>query len=247
MSIVVSNTTRSLPMPDQTVLPDSAIQRVSARCGTPHPFARLDPAKTALVVIDMQNGFMRADVGHACVPAAHDIVPAINRLADVLRQAGGAVFWVQNTSDEGSRQEWSVLEEMASPARRAARLRSMSPGQEGHAFWPGLDIREGDEIVPKYRYSAFIQGSSDIERRLRARGLDTVLIAGTATNVCCESSARDAMMRNFPTVMVSDANAAMTDQEHIGALVNFYLFFGDVLSSAEVEAGLKPLEGREVA
>ena len=89
-------------------------------------------------------------------------------------------------------------------------------------------------------YSAFIAGASDLEARLRAQGIDTVLIAGTLTNVCCESSARDAMMLNFRTVMVTDANAAMTDAEHNASLINFYLSFGDVLGTAEIEAGLVP-------
>jgi ureidoacrylate peracid hydrolase len=220
-------------------IPDSVLRRVVARCGTPHPFARLTPTRTALLVIDMQRGYMDAEVGHSCVPTAPGIVPAINRLAATLRETGGAVFWVQNASDEASRRDWSVLEEQASPARRAARIRSISPGTPGHAFWPGLDIRDGDGIVPKYRYSAFIPGASDLESRLCARGLDTLLIAGTLTNVCCESSARDAMMLNFRTIMLADANAAMTDAEHNAALINFYLAFGDVQTTAEAEAALR--------
>lgn len=220
-------------------IPDGVLRRVVARCGTPHPFARLIPARTALLVIDMQLGYMDAAVGHSCVPTAPGIVPAINRLAATLRETGGAVFWVQNASDETSRRDWSVLEEQASPARRAARIRSISPGTPGHAFWPGLDIQLADTIVPKYRYSAFIPGASDLEAQLRARGLDTLLIAGTLTNVCCESSARDAMMLNFRTVMLADANAAMTDAEHNASLINFYLAFGDVQTVAEAEAALR--------
>ncbi len=222
----------------KVVIPDHVVQRVIARCGTAHPYAVLRPARTALVVIDMQNGYMRADVGHSAVPTAAGIVPAINGLAATLRQAGGGVFWIQNATDERSRQEWSVLEHQASPARRAARIRSVSPGMPGHEFWPDLDIRSDDTIVPKFRYSAFIRGASNLEAILRERGFDTVLIAGTLTNVCCESSARDAMMLNFHTVMLSDANAAMTDAEHNASLISFYSYFGDVLSTTEAAAGL---------
>ncbi|WP_164867886.1 isochorismatase family protein [Rhodovarius crocodyli] len=220
-------------------IPPEIVARVVKRCGTPHPFATLDPARTALLVVDMQYGYISLEVGHSCVPTAAGIVPAINSLAATLRDAGGMVCWIQNASDEKSRIEWSVLEEQASPERRAARIRSISPGTPGHAFWDGLDIREGDEIVPKFRYSCFIRGASDLEDRLRARGIDTVLVTGTLTNVCCESTARDAMMLNFRTIMVSDANAAMTDAEHNASLINFYLSFGDVQSTAEVEAALK--------
>jgi ureidoacrylate peracid hydrolase len=213
--------------------------RVAARCGTPHPFARLDPQRTALVVIDMQNGFMREDLSHAFCAMAQHVVPAVNRLAAALRGAGGAVFWVQNTFDARCETEWSVMQEMATPEARARRAAAMSEGTEGHRLWPGLDIREGDAVVPKYRYSAFIQGASDLPERLRARGLDTVLIAGTVTNVCCESSARDAMMLNFRTVMVSDACAAVTDAEHAASLTAFHLQFGDVLTVAQCIAGFR--------
>jgi len=234
-------------MPHKIEIPPEIIARVVKRCGTPHPFAALDPARTALLVVDMQNGYMNAEVGHSCVPTAPDIVPVINGLAQALRQAGGAVYWIQNASDEKSRIEWSVLEEQASPERRAARIRSISPGTKGHEFWPDLDIRAEDEIVPKYRYSCFIRGASDLEQRLRARGIDTVLITGTLTNVCCESTARDAMMLNFRTIMVSDGNAAMTDAEHNASLINFYLFFGDVQSAAQIEAALRAGKPAKVA
>jgi len=114
----------------------------------------------------------------------------------------------------------------------------MSEGTVGHQLWPQLDVRIGEEIVPKKRYSAFIQGASDLPQRLRARGFDTVLITGTVTSVCCESSARDAMMLNFRTVMVSDGCAAMTDAEHAASLIAFYLQFGDVLTVDQCIAGL---------
>jgi ureidoacrylate peracid hydrolase len=220
------------------VIPDAIAARVTGRCGTPHPFARLDARRTALVVVDMQNGFMRADVAHALCPMAEHVVPAINRLAAGLRAAGGAVYWIQNTFDERCETEWSIMQEMATPEARARRAAAMSEGTIGNALWPLLDVRIGDEIIRKYRYSAFIQGGSDLPERLRARGLDAVLITGTVTNVCCESSARDAMMLNFRTVMVSDGCAAVTDAEHAASLLAFYLQFGDVLTVDECIAGL---------
>jgi ureidoacrylate peracid hydrolase len=229
-----------------TIPPDIAA-RVAARCGTPHPFARLDPQRTALVVIDMQNGFMRQDIVHAWCPMAEHVVPAINRLAGALREAGGAVFWIQNLFDASCETEWSIMQEMATPAARARRAAAMSEGTLGHELWPGLDVRDGDHVVKKKRYSAFIQGSSELPRILRARGFDTVLITGTVTSVCCESSARDAMMLNFRTVMVSDGCAAMSDAEHAASLIAFHLQFGDVLSVDECIAGLKPTDQKAAA
>ena len=218
-------------------LPEHIQARVAARCGTPHPFARLDPKRTALVVVDLQNGFMREDVAHAWCPMAEHVVPAVNRLAGALRQTGGGIFWIQNTFDARCEVEWSVMQDMATPAARARRAAAMGEGTLGNALWPALDVQPEDEVVRKYRYSAFIQGSSDLPERLRARGFDTVLITGTVTSVCCESSARDAMMLNFRTVMVPDGCAAMTDEEHAASLIAFYLQFGDVLTVDECIAG----------
>ena len=64
-------------------------------------------------------------------------------------------------------------------------------------------------------------------------------MTGTVTGVCCESTARDAMMRNFRTVMVTDANAAMTDEDHNASLRAFYLLFGDILSTDQIVAHLQ--------
>ncbi len=219
-------------------LPQSIIDRVTERRGTAHCFGAIDPARTALVVVDLQNAFMDDAVGHAVCPAARDIVPNVNRLAAALRQAGGGVFWVKNTVDERSLHEWSVMGEMATPERRARRLAASTEGSAGHALWPALDVRAEDEVVRKYRFSAFLPGASDLPARLRARGFDTVLITGTLTNVCCESSARDAMMNNFRVVMVSDGNAAMTREEHDASLVALYLSFTDLMDTDMVVAAL---------
>ena len=211
--------------------PPSIIERVVARRGTEHIFADLDPKRTALVVVDLQNAFMDDEVGHAVCPAARDIVPAVNRLAAATRASGGAVFWIKNTFDETCLTEWSVMQDISTPEGRAKRAAAMSENTKGHELWPTLDVRPEDEIVKKYRFSAFLPGASDLPARLRARGFDTVLITGTVTNVCCESSARDAMMSNFRVIMVSDGNAALTQAEHEASLTAFYLTFGDVMDT----------------
>jgi ureidoacrylate peracid hydrolase len=222
-----------------TVIPEDIVRRVVERRGDEHCFAALDPARTALVVIDLQRAFMDDTVGHAVAPAARDIVPAVNRLAAAVRATGGGVFWVKNTHDERCLSEWSVAHAMATPEMRDKRIAAMSEGTPGHELWPGLDVKAEDEIVNKYRYSAFLPGMSDLPQRLRARGFDTVLITGTVTNVCCESSARDAMMTNFRTIMISDGNAAMSQAEHEASLAAFYNIFGDVMDTDMVIAALE--------
>ena len=82
-------------------------------------------------------------------------------------------------------------------------------------------------------------GTSELPDRLRSRGFDTVLITGTVTNVCCESSARDANMTNFRTILVSDGNAALSQAEHDASLTAFYNTFGDVMDTDMIVAGLR--------
>ena len=222
-----------------TTIPDSIVRRVIEFRGSEHSFADLDPARTALVVVDLQHAFMNEAVGFAPVPAARDIVPAVNRLAATVRETGGGVFWIKMTHDERCFDDWSVAYELPTPQFRDKRIAALSEGTLGHELWPELDVQPEDEIVRKYRYSAFMPGTSELPNRLRARGLDTVLITGTVTNVCCESSARDANMTNFRTIMVSDGNAALTQELHDASLTAFYLTFGDVMDTDMIIASLR--------
>jgi ureidoacrylate peracid hydrolase len=220
-------------------IPDAIVQRVIERRGAEHSLADVDPPRTALVVIDLQHAFMNDAVGFAAVPAARDIVPTVNRLAAAVRETGGGVFWIKMTHDERCFSEWSVAYELPTPEYRAKRIAALSEGTLGHELWPDLDVWPEDEIIKKYRYSAFMPGTSDLSDRLRARGFDTVLITGTVTNVCCESSARDANMTNFRTIMVSDGNAALSQEEHDASLTAFYNTFGDVMDTDMIIAGLR--------
>jgi ureidoacrylate peracid hydrolase len=220
----------------QVVIPPSVVARVVARRGSEHVFADFDPKRTALVVVDLQNAFMMEGVAHSPCQEAIEIVPNVNRLAAALRAAGGSVVWIQTAFREDSLVDWSVMHEMSTPARTAKRCEALAPGSIGYALWDGLDARPDDLYVEKLRFSAFIQGSSNLETELRARGVDTIIVTGTVTSVCCESTARDAMMRNFKTIMVTDANAAATDEEHNAALVAFYLTFGDIMPTEMIVA-----------
>ena len=213
----------------KVTIPQSIIDRVIARRGSEHIHADLDPAKTALVVVDMQNAFMLPGVGHSVCDEAREIVPNINRLARTLRQNGGLVVWIKTLHDEKSLREWSHSYAMLLPERKAKRIEALSKGGKGYELWSALEVEPTDLTVDKQRFSAFLPESSNLAPLLRGRGIDTVLITGTVTNVCCESTARDAMMMNFRTVMVTDGNAAANDTEHNNSLVAFYLTFGDIM------------------
>ena len=215
-------------------IPRSVVERVIARRGREFVYDNLDPRRTALVVVDMQNAFMLPGVAHMLCPTAREIVPNINRLAQALRETGGAVVWIKTTYTPETLKDWSTYYELSRPEQAAKRAQARTAGSEGHELWAQLDAQDGDLTVEKNRFSAFIQGSSNLAEVLRERGIDTVLITGTVTGVCCESTARDAMMCNFKTIMVTDGNAALTDADHNASLANFYLSFGDVMSTDKV-------------
>src|SRR5262249_20634722 len=178
-------------------IPSYAVERALSRRGKLNPFDKIDPARTALVVVDLQNGFM-APGQPAEVAQAREIVPNVNRLARATRAAGGMVAWIQNTITPESENSWSVWFGHFAREELGPRMRqAFPPGDSGHALYPDLDVAEGDLRVRKPRFSALIQGPSALDAILRARGIDTLIVVGTATNVCCESTARDAMMLNY--------------------------------------------------
>ena len=215
------------------------IDRVMARRGKLHLFESLTPAQTALVVIDMQNTFLRPGAPVE-VPKGREIVPNINRLSARLRGLGVQVIWVTHAnSSPGGMSDWSgFFDNFVADEVRAKTIAGLEPGAEGQKIWPELEVAPTDAQIFKNRYSALISGASSLERQLRSQGIDTILIAGTKTNVCCESTARDAMMLDFKTVMLSDCCAALSDDEHRATLETFIQQFGDVMTADEALAAL---------
>jgi len=211
------------------------IDRVLARRGRLHLYDRLDRKRTALLVIDMQNAFV-APGAPVEVPAARTIVPTINRLAAELRKRGVPVIWVlhQNADD------WDgFFGVFVKPEARVTAAKALAAGSELQKPWRELDVAPGDLKLTKNRYSAFIGKSSSLAGVLRERNIDSLLIAGTKTNVCCECTARDAMMLDYKVVMLSDCTAALSDEEHRATLENMIQQFGDVLTADEALALLK--------
>jgi ureidoacrylate peracid hydrolase len=208
------------------------IDRVLARRGRYHWFEELDPRRTALVVIDMQELFC-APGAPAEVAGSRDIVEPINTLTAELRNIGVPVIWVLHANVQGGgRSDWELFfNYVVADAVREKTLQSLAPGRQ--QVWSGLTVDPSDIKVIKNRYSALIPGSSGLERLLRSLDIDTLLVAGTKTNVCCEATARDAMMLDFKVVMVSDCCAALSDDEHRSALENMIQQFGDVMTGDE--------------
>jgi ureidoacrylate peracid hydrolase len=228
------------------VLPEWVKERVLRRQGKLFANETIAAAHSALVVVDMQNYFC-AEGFPAEVPLSRTVVPNINRLARAMRAAGGTVVWVQTDSAEALTRWGNHHKYMLTPERVQKRLAGLDAKSDGFRLFGELEPVGGDLRVRKTTYSAFMPGSSDLDAQLKARGIDTVLITGTATNVCCESSARDAMLRDYRVAMISDGNATWTDEEHAGTLNTFAIFFGDVMTTDEALARIVPMEKRKTA
>jgi len=218
-------------------VPASVKDRVVNRMGKLLAHDTIAAAHAALVVVDMQNYFCASGFPGE-VPMSREIVPNVNRMAKAMRAAGGAAVWIQTTAI-GAVEHWGNFQKrMLTPDLQQRRLACLDEASEGFDLFPSLEVLAGDLRVKKIKYSAFISGSSQLDAQLKSRGIDTLLIAGTVTNVCCESTARDAMMLDYKVIMLSDCNAARTDEEHAAALNTFMMFFGDVMTANEAIARL---------
>ena len=173
-------------------------------------------------------------------PYCRGIVPNILSLASALRSAGGLVAWVL----PGRSDDQTLAREFLGSVVAEAYRQSGGVGPLRDRLWPGLDVTDDDVLVEKTASSAFFPGRSPLPGLLEERGIDTVLITGTVTNVCCESSARDASTLGYRVILVADANAAARDQDHNATLHTVYRSFGDVRSTAEasdlIAVGARP-------
>jgi ureidoacrylate peracid hydrolase len=213
-------------------MPQWVESRLLRRRGRRFAHESIEAARTALVVVDMQNHFV-APGFHAEVPAARDIVSNINRIARAMREAGATVIWIQTTAS-GAREQWANHHRFdMTPERAEARLASLTEDAEGFRLYQALEPVPSDLFIKKLKYSALIQGSSDLDSQLKRRGIESLLIAGTTTNVCCESTARDAMMLDYRVIVLADATAASTLEEHVAALNSLALYFADVMTVDE--------------
>ena len=213
-------------------IPEEIIDACIKRRGRPHVYDTIDPYKTALVVIDMQNSWVAPNLSVLEIPEAKTIVPNINSIGTAIRNAGGVVAWTKSTFDD----EWTknmykgfcdekVIDLMMSESK---------VGSFGFEIWDEMDLREGDIISEKNRPSALIQGSSDLDDQLRSKGIETLIITGTLTNACCESTTRDAVALGYNVIFVSDGTATRSDFEHNATLVNLMQLVADVRNTADV-------------
>jgi nicotinamidase-related amidase len=196
-------------------------------------FPALTPGCTALVNIDMQNVFLAEDqlFGNA---HARAIVPPVNALSQAMREAGASVIWTRQThtfEPPFAPPPWQYDAEKPGVAEAIAALQA---GTVGHAFYPAMKASPADLVVDKHRYGAFSCPAGALPRALKRLGVEMLILTGTLTNVCVESTAREANMAGYKVIVVADATAAVTDAEHNAALLNLRLNFADVRRTREV-------------
>lgn len=214
-------------------MPEYVRDRVMAKRGRYHVFETLDPVRTAFVVIDMQNLFVK---GEARAEAALAIIPTINALAAELRRLGGRVAWVQLRAgnDEGESLARLYHDYFFTKEGAEGHRSHLTPGEWGYDLCDELDVREEDLRAWKSRHSAFVPGHGNLAEQLESAGIENLLIGGTVTNFCCETTGRDAMMLDYRVVMVSNGCAARYPEDHAAGLTTFFQSFGDVYTAAEV-------------
>ncbi|MDB5529923.1 MAG: hypothetical protein JWR51_3026 [Devosia sp.] len=213
----------------QVSIPQHIIDRVRAVRGRDHIFDHIDMSKTAHVIVDMQVGFV-AEGAPIEVPMTRQISDTINTISRAVRQGGGVNVFTRYTYDPSEKLSWDHWFRTLGVTQLAAQAK-MGPGMPDWEVDPSMEVEGGDIVVDKTRFSAMIPGTCDMDEQLKARGVDTLIITGTLTNCCCESTARDAQQMGYNIIFMSDANATLSDEEHLGTLLSMYTIFADVMDT----------------
>jgi ureidoacrylate peracid hydrolase len=205
-------------------IPEKIVNKVVARRGRLHAFETIDSKTTALVVIDLDEATVGTD------EASARLVSTVNAIARTVRGGGGVVAW--------------VLSSMRSMPKHFAAILGVELAtkyfNDGHSGGAGTKLHHAllpehcDLFAVKSGASAFFPGKCNLKEQLDPRGIDTILIAGTVTNICCESSARDAAELEYKVIMISDALSGHAHGLHEATLSTFYRIFGDVRTSGEI-------------
>tara|TARA_R110002167_G_scaffold86209_4_gene233347 strand:- start:813 stop:1472 length:660 start_codon:yes stop_codon:yes gene_type:complete len=212
-------------------LPDWAVERGKGY----NTFDRIDPARTAFVVVDMQSVFVAEDevFGNE---HARDVMAPINLLAKAMRDAGARVIWTRQTVGDApyvAMPEWQY--DMSDPFVLRA-VKALQAGADSQGIHPAMAKGHDDLVLDKFRYGAFSCPAGALAKVLELHGIEMLVLVGTLTNVCVESTAREGNMRGYKVIVVADACAAVTDAEHNAALLNLRLNFADVKTTDEVLA-----------
>ena len=192
---------------------------------------RCDPSYAALIVVDVQNDFVSPE-GSAGkrgddVGAAMAMIPNLTSLIDQARKVGLTVVYIRTTHSE-----WTDTASWIYRTSQRSGLSTCREGTWGAEFYDGIAPLPSERVVIKHRYSAFI--NTDLNTVLKARGIQSILVCGVATNVCVETTARDGYMYDYYVTMIDDCSAAYDAKLHMSTLENIRRHFGLVVSSHQI-------------
>ena len=185
-----------------------------------HGEVRVDPARTALIMVDMQNDFVK-EGGSLVVPDAEGTIPVIRGLLERARVSGMKVVFTQDTHTEGD-PEWDIWPE------------HVREGTWGWQIVDELAPREDELVIQKVRYDAFY--GTHLDHFLRLWGVDTVIICGTVASICVHYTAASAALRWYDVVIPRDATSALDPFDFEASLrQTTFLFNGRVTESANIK------------
>lgn len=182
---------------------------------------------TALLIVDMQNVWVHPR-GSRYLPASEEIIPKIQELLSFCRarQVPLIYLWTTKRKDLADVGVFAEVKPFTHKADDPWSNFEQTPGAE---IYEEIKPSPDDITIKKFRYSGFY--GTHLENILRRLGRDTIAVTGVATNVCCDSTARDGAMRDFKVIFLSDCNAAESAEEHEATLKNFNKHFGVVMDS----------------
>ena len=205
---------------------------------------KVDPKHAALLLVDVQNDFCaeggalhREGMDLSLVQA---MIPRLERFVEAARAAGTRCIWIRNVYNTAP--NWYLSEVWLEQAERTRNGLYVQHPVCQAGEWNGdfykIRPRADEAIVTKHRFGAF--ESTDLELVLRSQGIRTVIMTGIATNVCVETTARQAFLKDFYVVFTSDCTATYSQRTHDGTLENIDHNFGQVVTSQEIVACWQP-------
>ncbi|MBB3182243.1 cysteine hydrolase [Variovorax sp. Sphag1AA] len=214
-------------------LPEDLIRQATYRRNGLAVFGDIDPSRTALLVLNMQNAWVGPGAPFSPEPL-DDLLKRINVFAQIVREGRGQVAWIRTTvGAPGTPAYWSTYyDNFVAPELRVHAVAALTPESPMHELHPSAEVHLDDWVIDKHRFSAFAGNPYDLDRNLRDRGVENVIVVGTATNVCCESTIRDAQARDFRTFMPFDLVTAPTADGHTAGLRSVMQAFADVRNTA---------------
>ena len=193
---------------------------------------------TALIVVDMQNIWVHPR-GARYLPMSEDIVPRIQELLRFCRSNGVPVIYLHTTKRKDLA-DAGIFADIKPQTHDGDNEWSNFEGTPGAEIYEPVKPAPSDILVKKFRYSGFY--GTQLENLLRALGRDTIVVTGVATNVCCDSTARDGAMRDFKVLFLSDCSASFSAAEQEATLGNFDKHFGVVMDSKTLMTKLEKME-----